>query len=66
MHGQQNIKSVSPCISYIFAQSLLPLALTITVLKPMKRDEITEFKIKTGDSNCITSPKNTVRYMYSD
>ena len=55
---------VSPCSSSIFAQSLLPLALTITVLKPMKRGEITEFKIKTGDFNCITSPKNTIRYVF--
>ena len=58
---------VSPCRSSIFAQSLSPLALRFTVLKPMKRGEITDFKIKMRDSNFITQPKNTIRsYMCSD
>jgi hypothetical protein len=35
--------------------------LTFTVLKPLKRGEITEFKIKTVDFNFIAPPKNIRR-----
>ena len=57
----ENICFVLQVIHFCSVAAVLDL--TFSVLKPMTRCEITEFKIQTDDSNFISTPKNI---MYSD